>query len=124
MVHHFGTINLMPYSDRETQLEYQRQHSKINRERYRKNLNARRAKMLAPYKDRPCTDCGQRYPLPVMQLHHPGQKTDSVSSLVRRGTVAQVHEEAKKCIPLCGNCHVLRHIAEGWTTTDEAIIAS
>ncbi len=60
-------------------------------------------------KDRPCLDCGIKYPPIVMDFDHlPGfQKDDNVASMLNR-TEGQIVREIAKCEVVCANCHRLR----------------
>lgn len=73
----------------------------------------RRIRFIAALKDRPCTDCGVKYPPYVMQFDHiPGRgKTFEVNahdSLEKRKSEADILEEAKRCELVCANCHAER----------------
>ena len=51
-----------------------------------------------------CSICGEgRYW--VLDFHHLGDKEESVSSLVRSGSLTKVKKEIEKCEVLCSNCH-------------------
>ncbi len=75
-----------------------------NNERY---AAERRAVVLAA-KSVPCTDCGQVYPLHVLEFDHcRGRKVAPVSSMIsgHRFTLQQLLEEIAKCDVVCANCH-------------------
>ena len=76
----------------------------------RRSMSNRRQIILA--KDRPCVDCGIKYPSYVMDLHHrdTATKVKAVSQLVQR-TSNYVAAEIAKCDVLCANCHRVRHHA-------------
>jgi hypothetical protein len=69
--------------------------------------------LLAPK----CTLCGFDKHLSAMDLHHmEGAKEHDISALITRVTLAptvrnaeRLLAEAKKCIPLCANCHRQLH---------------
>ena len=68
---------------------------------------------VAERKAQPCADCGRSWPAKVMHYHHvdPSGKSASIASLISRGAPVPVIEaEIAKCVLLCGNCHVLRHL--------------
>jgi hypothetical protein len=60
-------------------------------------------------KDRPCADCGQRYPHYVMDFDHrdPVAKKFHISRNVHR-TLAVLFAETQKCDVVCANCHRAR----------------
>lgn len=59
-----------------------------------------------------CADCGMS-DYRCLQFHHLGKKKDNVSDMVN-GAVAfdTLKAEITKCIPLCANCHQIRHYNE------------
>jgi hypothetical protein len=59
-----------------------------------------------------CTHCGFSHPA-VIDFHHVVYKDKkSVAVLARKGRIKAAMEEAKKCIPLCANCHRILHYNE------------
>jgi hypothetical protein len=74
--------------------------------------------MIEEAKDRPCTDCGCRFPTCVMDLGHVrGRKEFKVSEAVQRATAAaveRVRDEIAKCDVVCANCHRIRTQAAGY----------
>ena len=62
---------------------------------------------------RPCEDCGGRFPAAAMQWDHlPGsEKSTEVGNLVRRLCKARVLEEIAKCELVCANCHAIRTVS-------------
>jgi len=65
--------------------------------------------LLRSAKDKPCADCGQRYPYYVMDFdHREGEiKLFNVSSLNghRRTSRKKLLDEIAKCDVVCANCH-------------------
>jgi hypothetical protein len=62
-------------------------------------------------KDRPCADCGVRYPYYVMDFdHRPGTtKKVNLTVLVKRGPAQDILlAEIAKCDVVCANCHRAR----------------
>jgi len=91
----------MPYKDKEKQRAFQ---AKWRREKSRK-LREKVWKL----KDKPCKDCGIKYPPYVMDFDHvKGGKINSVSRLASNGGMEAVHKEVKKCEVVCANCHRIR----------------
>lgn len=104
----------MPYKDKDKQRSAQRKWAKNNREVVSRNSHIsrkRNAALVEEYKNRPCTDCGVKYPPYVMDLDHlPGfEKKDNVAKLVSTGASKQrVLDEMAKCEVVCSNCHRIR----------------
>lgn len=69
-----------------------------------------RRKFIAEIKNRPCLDCGLRFPYYVMDLDHVrGEKKVNVSALVDDcTTIKKLMEEVDKCDIVCANCHRIR----------------
>lgn len=64
--------------------------------------------MVRKLKDKPCAECGERYPPWVMDFdHRPGvEKVLDLSRAVRKAwSERQILEEAAKCDVVCSNCH-------------------
>lgn len=60
-------------------------------------------------KERPCVDCGNRFPAPVMEFDHRIAEEKSFNlSRARDYSFAQVVEEIAKCDLVCANCHRVR----------------
>jgi len=75
---------------------------KITKKRYEESVP--RVKEL---KNKPCMDCGGRFPACAMDFDHVrGKKKFGVTESTRKwGTVLK---EAKKCDLVCSNCHRIR----------------
>lgn len=58
-------------------------------------------------KDRPCMDCGVRYPYYVMDFDHrdPSKKLSNIAQLISWGSESRLREELAKCDLVCSNCH-------------------
>lgn len=66
----------------------------------------RNRRLVREAKDRPCADCGQRYPPYVLDFDHVrGQKSWAIASQVRDATLERLREEIAKCDVVCANCH-------------------
>ena|SRR5258708_29140216 len=61
-------------------------------------------------KDKPCADCGVKYPYYVMDFDHLGKKKFTISKAVRKASIslALLIEEIGKCEVVCANCHRAR----------------
>jgi hypothetical protein len=91
---------------------YQREYYARNKEYYF-TLEQERLKrirqMLREAKDRPCADCGRRYPYDVMDFdHRPGEKkrfnlADTNSQAWR--SIKNIQAEIAKCDVVCANSH-------------------
>lgn len=103
---------------RPCQYSQQRQHYAANKAQYlpriARNTKAaanRRRAILRSMKDRPCADCGVRYPYFVMDFdHRPGEvKAFGVAQhLHRYRTESELRAEIAKCDVVCANCHRFR----------------
>lgn len=88
-----------------------RKHYLKNKQRYIDNSILARRKMRAyvrQQKDKPCADCGVRYPYYVMQFDHLRDKKYSVANLVNLNSRAKIDLEIAKCEVVCANCHAER----------------
>jgi len=91
-------------------LESRLKHYRSNKKVYRDRAVANREKLrlaLQVAKDRPCMDCGIKYPYYVMDLdHRPGTiKLYNPSRLPNLGSMKKLEEEIAKCDVVCSNCH-------------------
>lgn len=80
-----------------------------------KELRQKGRALVDAFKDKPCADCGVKYPPVAMDLDHVrGGKIRSVSSLVGSGyRIELILEELKKCEVVCSNCHRIRTHEKG-----------
>ena len=71
-----------------------------------KRRASRKRDFLLELRDRPCQDCGLRFPAYVMQFDHrnPQQKAFNVAQSWCRATDT-ILKEAAKCDIVCSNCH-------------------
>lgn len=68
-------------------------------------------KLINDLRDKPCCDCGQKFPPQVMEFFHVrGVKSFPVSSAWTGRTRESIRNEAKKCDVICPNCRVMRKI--------------
>lgn len=70
-------------------------------------------KIVSDAKDKPCCDCGHRFPRYVMDLDHVrGVKKFNISCVssmcLRKGIVEMLKKEIAKCDVVCANCHRVR----------------
>ena len=68
------------------------------------------AELLRKLRDKPCADCGQRFPFYVMQFDHRDSSTklDVVSRMIGRAGEERILAEVAKCDVVCSNCHRIR----------------
>ncbi len=96
---------------RECKNLYLRKHYRENRELYRRNVRKMRAKLrewVRAIKDRPCADCGLRYPHYVMDFDHRdrGKKAFTIGTAIALlANRATIEAEIAKCDVVCSNCH-------------------
>ncbi|MEK7551144.1 MAG: hypothetical protein AAB532_00915 [Patescibacteria group bacterium] len=68
-----------------------------------------RKKLLEEIKNRPCMDCGKRFPPWVMDFDHRNsqEKIASISRLTfwKMANFEKVKKEIEKCDLVCANCH-------------------
>lgn len=113
---HGPSYNLvMPRKDKALAAEYMREWRRKNAttERLRVRIQVREYRqklkeIVRQLKDKPCTDCGTRYPHYVMDFdHRPGeQKVCNLTMATRRPlSEAQIRCEVAKCDVVCSNCH-------------------
>lgn len=92
-----------------------------NRARYRREMR----ELIGSLKSVSCADCGERYPVYVMDFDHrdPATKKANVSRMAATGSaIRTVLEEAAKCDVVCANCH--RERTFGPRSTMESAVAS
>jgi hypothetical protein len=87
--------------------------SRKNRTKKQRNDARRRAEGRAyvdSFKDKPCADCGRRFPSVAMDLDHVrGSKNRNVASLVGSAyRLELIVAELKKCEVVCACCHRVR----------------
>jgi hypothetical protein len=105
----------MPYKDIVKRRECHKRYYLRNKELYRKK-NIRRRKELVAFvislKQKPCMDCGIKYPHYVMDFDHRDKKTKLASicsmTLLHSYSKKKILEEVEKCDLVCSNCHRIR----------------
>ena len=80
-------------------------HKDRHYEYYRKKQERNKA-LLKKLKDKPCMDCGVKYPHYVMDFDHrdPETKTKNISRMLTT-SVKTIMDEVAKCDLVCANCH-------------------
>lgn len=69
-----------------------------------------RLKLIQDAKDKPCVDCGNRFPLIAMDFDHVpgrGKKLFNIT-LSQYRSVESIKKEMTKCEVVCSNCHRVR----------------
>lgn len=95
---------------------YQRQWYVRNAERHKAVTAANRAavrrtnkELVRAGKNRPCADCGERYPPYVMDFDHVrGTKHGNIAHMKTYVPTATLAAEIEKCDVVCANCHRIR----------------
>jgi hypothetical protein len=99
---------------RRSRTEYDRKYRQTHPELYREINRRRRSKTkerVRVLKDRPCADCGKKYPYYVMDFDHlPGlpknfKVADFLASRSATGNYKELDAEIAKCEVVCANCH-------------------
>jgi len=95
-----------------------RRHYANNKEKVKAQIRAykdRKRKEWREYKSTlSCTQCGAAHPA-IIDFHHVDRndlEKKKVHQLVKEGKYSQAHEEIKKCLILCANCHRILHWEE------------
>ncbi len=95
---------------------YDRNYKQTHKELYRAIRRRRRERLkshIREKKNKPCADCGRRYPYYVMDFDHrpEHQKAFGIGRYIGTvvvSTYAKVDEEIAKCDVVCANCHRIR----------------
>lgn len=90
-------------------LECQKKRDKSTQKAHADRRRMENKRIIKLAKDRPCADCGAKYPTCVMDLDHlPGQeKYRNVANMLSE-SYSKVEEEIGKCEVVCANCHRIR----------------
>ena len=98
-----------PYC-RPCQSEYKKEHYHKNKGSYFASVRRRTIQLqteLRNAKDKPCADCGIKYPYYVMDFDHRDgvEKRGAMSRFLKRHSRQALLEEIAKCDVVCSNCH-------------------
>lgn len=75
---------------------------------WRQNYKTKIRKLIREAKNKPCVDCGERYPYYVMEFDHVrGTKLGNITFSVCN-TANRLKAEIAKCDLVCANCHKVR----------------
>jgi predicted HNH restriction endonuclease len=93
---------------REYLKEWHKRNPQEGKKYYLTNYQKKKA-LRDSFKDKPCADCGNKYPPYVMQFDHIEGFT-KLFNIARGmlGNKAAFIEEVKKCEVVCANCHAIR----------------
>lgn len=109
----FDSCRKYSMDKQERQRQYVKDHYDSNKQYYLDKNKRKKAELRAylnEQKDKPCTDCGVKYPHYVMDFDHlPGSvKLCNPSTLANCGSLKKLKEEIAKCELVCSNCHRVR----------------
>jgi hypothetical protein len=113
-LHDFGKKKRRPndYQSycRPCQSEYHREHYRKNKDAYLASVRRRFGRLqvlLRAAKDKPCADCGVRYPYYVMDLDHREgvEKIGPLAHFLKKHSIRLLVAEIAKCDVVCSNCH-------------------
>jgi len=80
-------------------------HNPVKKAAYNRAWFAANYQYVLTLKDRPCADCGVKYPPYVMDFDHVrGTKTSNLN-LARYHSRSWIDREVAKCDVVCANCH-------------------
>jgi len=95
-----------------------RKHYANNKKKVIAKVQAYKAKKREEWweykKNLSCTRCGAAHPA-IIDFHHVDRNDPNkqkVHQLVQSGRYHAAHEEIKKCLILCANCHRIHHWEE------------
>jgi hypothetical protein len=86
----------MPYKDKEKQKAFQKVWKRTRTSKY------------SELKDKPCTDCGNRFHFSAMDWDHVVGKKKRILSKMTSYSEKNVFKEIVKCELVCANCHRIR----------------
>lgn len=87
-----------------------KKHYENNKAYYHKKAEEHKDRVqeyVRSLKDKPCEDCGVRYPHYIMDFDHRegSDKVRNIAAMVRRSSRKKLDEEIAKCDLVCSNCH-------------------
>jgi hypothetical protein len=108
---------------REKNKKYSKEYSILHPEIYRKSTAKYREKtyrLVLELKDKPCMDCGIKFPACAMDFDHiRGKKSFSLNSMYSE---KRILEEVSKCDLVCANCHRIRTANRNKTKNNAEIV--
>lgn len=114
------------YRCKPCQRVYAAAHYQLNRAKYTAKRNAQRLRLrtlIRHHKDKPCADCGIKYPHYVMDFDHvdPATKLFDIGVAKSKMNESVVLAEIAKCDVVCANCHRERTYGAGRRRTSKPI---
>lgn len=99
-------------------MAYRDKHkARLNRQKRNNKFRA----IISANKNKPCADCGGKFPPCAMDYDHVrGEKKSDLSKMVNGTSTRLIMEEIAKCDVVCSNCHRIRH----WLRKDPTLIQS
>lgn len=92
---------------------YRKYHYEINKQKYidkaKKNTDKYKNWYIEYKKQFSCIDCGNNNSIVIEFHHEENNKLHNVSSMVGHNSKKDIIAEINKCVPLCANCHRIRH---------------
>lgn len=82
------------------------------------------SRRLREAKNRPCMDCGGKFPPFVMDFDHRDgvTKMGNIAKLLKSWSWARLQTEIQKCDLICANCHRIRTARRGgWSGQDDRL---
>jgi hypothetical protein len=107
----------MPFKNKEEKLAYRRKWYAKNAKSVIKRVGQykklKKDEFIAFKKTLSCVKCGQNHHA-TLDFHHVVKSPDNkkIHNLTQNFNFKEVHEEIKKCIVLCANCHRIHHYDE------------
>jgi len=99
--------------EREKALVYYYEKSQAYQAVRHRAIRSENYALINTLKDKPCLDCGQRFPPCAMDFDHvQGGKKFTIGSQITR-PMRVLLEEIEKCELLCANCHRIRTFKRG-----------
>ncbi len=84
-----------------------------------------RRQFVNKFKNRPCADCGRRYPSYVMDFdHRKGEnKMGDIGHMFGNWSFEQIRKEIEKCDIVCANCHRIRTFKDKYAELAKVVTA-
>lgn len=109
--------NGLQYICKECNKIYLKEHYKNNKELYKNKADRNRNKYSLAYKKYKeslfCLDCGLSFKNKsyLCDFHHLDESTKDITIANRKfqSPLSFIKKELDKCVPLCANCHRIRH---------------
>jgi hypothetical protein len=105
-------------NNKSAQDDYRRKYYLTNKKEIRRRVDDwrdQRRQLLDQLRDRPCMDCGGKFPGVVMEFDHrdSSTKVGEISTLIYY-KLEVLMAEIEKCDHVCANCHRIRTWKRSW----------